>query len=266
MGWWTDIAIKHPGTPNHGGSMYQHRGVVIHIAQGSYSGTIAWQMNPDAEVSSHFIVSKGGEITQMLDTDVIAWTQGSGNGYWISVENEGYTPDELTPAQVDANAAIFAKSVQVYGHAMQVTNTPEGYGLGHHSMGAECGYDWGHSECPGGNIKAQKPTIVDIAKEGDVSAKDVWGYDVNNDPKASYSAQGALWVCFQRTDFLANNFAPGITAEIEEIQQTLAELKSTPTVGQTKTDDRTILTMMLVQAVITILVLAALVWVVVDHS
>jgi hypothetical protein len=160
MGWWTDIAIKHPGTPNHGGAMVEQRGLVVHIAEGSYQGTISWIMNPDSSVSSHFVVSKSGEITQMLDTDVVAWTQAEGNGHWLSVENEGYIPNPLTPAQVEANARIFRKGHEVYGYPLVVANSPSDRGLGHHSMGAENGVYWGHSECPGQNIKAQKPDIV----------------------------------------------------------------------------------------------------------
>jgi len=42
---------------------------------------------------------------------------------------------------------------------------------------------------------------------GEVSAEDVWGYDI--DPSGNrYSAGGASWTVFQRTDYLANEFAP----------------------------------------------------------
>lgn len=166
MGWWTDIATPYPGTPHHGGYMIEQRGLVVHIAEGSYWGTINWQMNPEASVSSHFVVSYSGEIAQMLDTDITAWTQAEGNGHWLSVENEGYTPNELTPAQLDANARIFRKGHEVYGYPLVVANSPSDRGLGHHSMGYENGVYWGHSECPGPNIKAQKPDIVERAKGG----------------------------------------------------------------------------------------------------
>src|SRR5215831_4625341 len=85
MGWWTDIAIRHAQSPNSGPAMRSHRGCVVHIAEGSYVGTINWQMNPDNSVSSHFVVSKGGEITQMVDTDVQSWCQIDGNGDWLSI-------------------------------------------------------------------------------------------------------------------------------------------------------------------------------------
>jgi hypothetical protein len=157
---WTDIARWVGPSPNQGGPLTRHDGVVLHIAAGTYEGTIAWQRNPTARVSSHFIVSKTGEIAQMVDTDVIAWTQRSGNSAWLSIENAGFLPDPLTPQQVEAAARILAKAHREYGVPLRVTGTPAQRGLGHHSMGAESGYDWGHSQCPGAAIKAQKPAIV----------------------------------------------------------------------------------------------------------
>src|SRR5262245_31841184 len=217
MGWWTDIARKYPGHTNHGGPMVEQRGLVLHIAQGSYDGTIAWQMNPDSQVSSHFVVAKDGRITQMLDTDVTAWTQADGNGRWLSVENEGYVPDPLTAAQVAANALLFARGAEVYGYPLAVTDSPSGYGLGHHSMGAPA---WGHSECPGVNIQNQKPEIVSRAGEDQMSASDVWNYDI--DPTSGkYTAGGAQKVTMDRTGYLANEFAPAVMAALSSQQLTM---------------------------------------------
>nr|MDT0657186.1 peptidoglycan recognition family protein [Micromonospora sp. DSM 115978] len=157
---WTDIARWVGPTPNQGGRLTRHDGVVLHIAAGTYEGTIAWQRNPAARVSSHFVVSKSGEIAQMVDTDVIAWTQRDGNSAWLSIENAGFLPDALTPQQVEAAAQILARAHREYGVPLQVTGTPARRGLGHHSMGAESDYDWGHNQCPGAAIKAQKPAIV----------------------------------------------------------------------------------------------------------
>jgi hypothetical protein len=182
-------------------------------------------MNPDSQVSSHFIVSRSGEITQMLDTDVTAWTQADGNGKWLSVENEGYLPDPLTDAQVNANAEIFARSAQEYGHPLVVANSPYDRGLGHHSMGAENGVNWGHSECPGDSIKAQKPEIVERAKGNDVSASEVWSWDV--DPSGGkYSASGSLWTTLSRTDYLANDFAPATRQALTDMSVDIAAIES----------------------------------------
>lgn len=161
MGLWSDLAEYVGPTPNHGGHMLEQRGMVLHIMAGTYDGSIAWGKNPQSQVSFHFAVRRSdGHIGQLLDTDVTAWTQRDGNGHWVSAENEGYLPQALTDAQVEANAKLYARGHQVYGWPLQIANSPTERGLGHHSMGAENGYDWGHSSCPGEAVKAQKPAIL----------------------------------------------------------------------------------------------------------
>ena len=166
MARWTDLATWRGPTQNrNAGGQTEVRGLVVHIAEGWYEGTISWQRNPDANVSSHFVVSREGKIAQVVDTADAAWTQRSGNGEWLSVECEGFTKDndknpggweKLTPAQLDAVARILHKIHQVYDVPLQTTSSTTGRGLGHHSMGA----DWGHQACPGRPIISQKPAIV----------------------------------------------------------------------------------------------------------
>ncbi len=160
MSRWTDLATWRGPTANQGGPMVEQRGLVVHIAEGGFEGTIAWQKNPSAQVSSHFVVALDGRIAQVVDTAVTAWTQQLGNGHWVSVENEGHTPSALTPAQVEANAQLLARGHREHGWPLQIATAPSGRGLGHHSMGAENGIQWGHADCPGPAIKAQKPAIL----------------------------------------------------------------------------------------------------------
>lgn len=163
MARWSDLAQWRGPTSNQGGSMVEVRGVVLHIAEGSYEGTISWQKNPSSDVSSHFVKGKvDGEEAQIVDTDTTAWTQAAGNGHWLSIENAGFVPDKLTASQVEFAAQVLARAHKVYGVPLQVTGDPNGRGLGHHSMGAPA---WGHSACPGTNIINQKPAIVARAKD-----------------------------------------------------------------------------------------------------
>mgnify|MGYP001609185531 CR=1 FL=1 len=166
MGRWSDLAEWRGPTPNQGPAMVEQRGLVTHIAEGSFEGTIAWCKNPDANVSAHFVVAKDGRIAQMVDTDVAAWTQRAGNGYWLSIENEGFSTGSLTAAQIEAGAQLFARGHREYGWKLQIANTPAGLGLGHHSMGSNegpcnwSGQNWGHCACPGAKIIAQKPIML----------------------------------------------------------------------------------------------------------
>jgi len=207
MARWTDLAEWRGPTVNCGdGDQYpnegedrmrEQRGLVIHIAEGYYEGTIGYQKNPGVNVSSHFVVSDGakgqgrdGDIAQVVDTDIAAWTQRAGNGHWLSVECAGFTPHPLTAAQVESVAQLFARAHREYGVPLQIAYNPNGRGLGHHSMGTNghsvptdnwTGPTWGHEDCPGPAIVAQKPAIVaraiQIVSGGDdVSAADVWAY------------------------------------------------------------------------------------------
>lgn len=108
------------------------KAVLLHIAQGSYEGAISWLTNPQAAVSSHFIVAKDGRIAQMVSVDDTAWGNGLmyQNGQWltpsephvpsnptwtglipgvnpnlytISIEHEGLFTEQWTPAMYAAN-------------------------------------------------------------------------------------------------------------------------------------------------------------------
>lgn len=172
MAIWSDLAQWRGPTPNQGPGMIEQRGLVVHIAQGYYEGTIAWQKNPDANVSSHFIVAgavdapKGtpdGKLAQMVDTATAAWTQRSGNGHWLSIECAGFVPSPLSSAQIESIAQIYANGVKVYKWPLQLAGSPSGRGLGYHSMG--CNQGWGHCDCPGPNIINQLPAILERAKQ-----------------------------------------------------------------------------------------------------
>ena len=228
MSRWSDLAEWRGPTVNQSGPMVEQRGLVVHIAEGSYEGTIAWQKNPDANVSSHFIVGLDGRIAQMVDTDRTAWTQRAGNGHWLSVENAGHTPKPLTAAQVEANAQLLARAHTAYGVPLQLAANPDGKGLGHHSMGCNWpGGAWGHCDCPGAAIIAQKQAILDRAiaiTEGDDMAL------------TDRDAQALIW----RTEAILHNrptVADGPTkGERNDLHDALAALSAATGVALTPED------------------------------
>lgn len=156
--------MRMPGTEWRPSPNFSHpvnrpaRGAVLHTADGTYEGTISWQLNPVSQVSSFFVTAKDGRIAQCVDTDNKAWTQGTGNEDWIGIENEGNS-DALTDPQLSAVARIYAWLVQVYGVPIVSTDDPvNGRGLGWHGMGSSIG--WGHPFCPGEPIKGQRGEIL----------------------------------------------------------------------------------------------------------
>lgn len=190
MARWLDLAPWRGPTINSGDgdgtpleaedAVREVRGLVVHIAEGFFEGTISWEHNPDADVSSHFVGARDGRRAQVVDTHDRAWTQSAGNPYWLSIEEEGFTLghhlhrpgwERLTDEQIEFTAQLFARIHREFGVPLKLAASPSDRGLAYHSLGAEHGVNWGHSDCPGEPIKAQLPAIlaraVEIVNGGD---------------------------------------------------------------------------------------------------
>src|SRR6516225_2599767 len=109
-----DCATWRP-VQNHGGGMTAQNGLVLHhaIAMGSLYN----QFNtpgPNA-VSSTFWVSLSGTIEQYVDSEVVAWANGTGqaNSTYCSVETEGCVEppyaQPMTEAMIDSLATLYAE-------------------------------------------------------------------------------------------------------------------------------------------------------------
>jgi hypothetical protein len=136
------------------------RGLVLHIQEGTETGTDGWFHDPTTKVSAHFGNPQSGRLDQWVDTNDMAWAQMAGNPGWISLENEGrsgiagYTLNENQLA----NAGLLLAWLNLTeGVPMTLANAPSETGLGFHSMG---GAAWGHTACPGLPIIAQRDDIV----------------------------------------------------------------------------------------------------------
>ncbi|MGC4943145.1 N-acetylmuramoyl-L-alanine amidase [Kribbella sp. DT2] len=83
--------------------------IVIHVAQGSYAGTISWFKNASSQVSSHYVVrSSDGQVTQMVAEKDTAYHARNTNPYTVGIEHEGYVaqPSWFTDAMYRASAAL----------------------------------------------------------------------------------------------------------------------------------------------------------------
>jgi hypothetical protein len=159
------------------------KGVVLHIAQGSYEGTIAWLKNPQSGASSHFVNAKDGRLTQLVDTADMAWAQMAGNGEWVSIEHEGMSGEALTPQQYENDAEIYAWLVRDEAIPLQITNDVNVLGLGYHAMG---GSAWGgHPDCPG-------PPIIDI-RQSIIARAHQLVYPVPPQPPQETTVPAATW-------------------------------------------------------------------------
>jgi hypothetical protein len=106
-------------TPSSRPSVYIPNRVVIHVAQGSYSGTISHFQNPSAQSSAHFVMrSSDGAATQMVREQDVAWHAGNWdyNTKSVGIEHEGFVDDPswFTDAMYRASAQLVASLVRKY--------------------------------------------------------------------------------------------------------------------------------------------------------
>jgi len=70
--------------------------VTVHVAQGTYAGTIAWFLNCNSSVSAHYVIrSSDGQITQMVAESERAFHVGTENPYTVGIEHEGYVSNPV---------------------------------------------------------------------------------------------------------------------------------------------------------------------------
>ncbi|MFE7749129.1 peptidoglycan-binding protein [Streptomyces sp. NPDC057428] len=85
--------------------------VVIHVAQGSYAGTISWFQNATSKVSSHYVVrSSDGQITQMVRDKDTAYHAKTANPSALGIEHEGFIDNAswFTDTMYRSSAALTA--------------------------------------------------------------------------------------------------------------------------------------------------------------
>lgn len=106
-----DPAYSGNYTVGRGGNSVKY--VIVHVIQGSYSGCISWFKNPSAKVSAHYVVSKGGSVTQMVKESDTGWHAGNWtyNQKSIGIEHEGYVTDPSFPDSMYISAAALVRDI-----------------------------------------------------------------------------------------------------------------------------------------------------------
>jgi N-acetyl-anhydromuramyl-L-alanine amidase AmpD len=125
--------------------------VVIHVTEGHFVSSVRWLRNPRSRGSAHFVVSKNGQIVQLVSVTDVAWH--AGNTWWnrhsIGIEHEGRTATGgFTPAEYRASAQLVAYLAHRYGipldrtHVIGHNEVPNPYRPGHYG-GADAHQDPG---------------------------------------------------------------------------------------------------------------------------
>lgn len=124
--------------------------IVIHATEGgSLIGNVSWLAGDTSEASAHYVVSRDGEIVQVVPLHDVAWHSGnrSVNLHSIGIEHVGDTQDPagFTRAEYVSSARLVAWLVRRYGipvdrrHIIGHAQVPDPYhpglfgGSDHHS-------------------------------------------------------------------------------------------------------------------------------------
>lgn len=122
--------VKQAQSPNcsRGRSGKKIIAIVLHITAGLYPGCLSWMRNPAAKASAHYLVTKSGEIYQMVQDADTSWHAGfvnrptwklydgtNPNRYTLGIEFECLSGGELTEAQYQAGLWLIQELAQKYG-------------------------------------------------------------------------------------------------------------------------------------------------------
>lgn len=109
--------------------------IVIHVAQGSYSGTVNWFQDRRASSSAHYVVSREGWVTQCVRHQDIAWHAGwwHTNRVSIGIEHSGYIGNPSS-----FSGSMYRSSARLSAYLCRRFNIPVNH---HHVIG--------HNQVPG---------------------------------------------------------------------------------------------------------------------
>lgn len=210
------------------GLMRAHLGIVLHVndSQGDQvtstngDSLYSW-ITGDHGMSCHFQVSQMGIVEQYIDTRYSSWCQAAGNDTYLSIETEGHPTTPLTPAQVQACAAILAFVHAEHAIPLQLADQPGERGFGWHGMGAP---GWGHASCPGDLRKAQRAQILQLAAQGGVIGDSMSAAEVLQIQKYidAQLAEQRDWI----VDHLQAKFGGTINREVSDASASAAAAKA----------------------------------------
>lgn len=122
--------VKWVGTPNYtkGRGGRKPIAIVNHITAGKYPGCLSWLQNPSAKASANYLITKAGQILQLVKDEDTAWANGgvnkpswslydgtNPNRYTISIEHEAMAGESLTEEQYQATLWLHRQLIAKHG-------------------------------------------------------------------------------------------------------------------------------------------------------
>lgn len=187
------IAMRSLDEGCYGGKLANVHGLAVHCTAGgvgpSAYGVAQNRCVPtwnDNGASAHFAISGDGTVVQFVPTDHVAFAQGAGNPYWISVEIDNNGIAEMTLPQLTAVKQLFTWVCRSFavpqtlatGHLCKIeswdritrsvcefssafVSENRGETIGSHGLSCHRWLDFGGGRaCPGAGILSQLPSIA----------------------------------------------------------------------------------------------------------
>lgn len=162
--------------------------IVSHVTEGVYQGAVSWLCNPRSNASAHYVVSRSGDVTQLVDLREAAWCNGTSVGgkynversriaairnrrtnanlYTVSIEHEGYSYKDLFggltepqyKATLELHRHIIAEVKRIYGVTIPVDRS---HIIGHFEVAPV-----EKPNCPGRNFPWERLIRDLLAKQG----------------------------------------------------------------------------------------------------
>lgn len=123
--------------------------IVCHITDGNYEGAVSWLCNPVSQASSHFVVSRKGEVSQLVDLREMAWV----NGTSITLSDKRY---------YGKSTSNLIKSRKTNANYYTIGIETEGFS----------------STTRGALTDIQKQTVIELIKHIKCQIKEIYGTDI----------------------------------------------------------------------------------------
>lgn len=151
------MEIKFRASPNYktGRKGRKVIAIVNHITAGSMPGCLAWMQNPDSKASAHYLITRAGEIFQLVRDEDTAYHAGIANKptwglydgsnpnyYTLGIEHECLGGGELTEAQYQASLWIHGQLIGKYNFPIDNNHI-----IGHYRIDSV-----NRPNCPGPNF------------------------------------------------------------------------------------------------------------------
>jgi N-acetylmuramoyl-L-alanine amidase len=158
---------------------YHPEAIVIHIMEGTLSGTDSWFRNPQSKVSAHYGVGTNGELHQYVQETDTAWHAGrvnapvwsfikpTGNGqfinpnyYTIGIEHEGNENTNWTEDMYNTTSSLISEISKRWNIPLDRRHI-----IGHHEI-------YSLKTCPGFNVDLERLVQMSKQKSGYIPESD----------------------------------------------------------------------------------------------